>query len=164
MTTPHKALLQQALTKLESAQSCHPNAVQTLIEEAIAALTAAIDAPEPYDQQALELCEVCGWKAIVPSEPCLMCERNAKMLAPEPEPVATVDSIMANGRPFISRLPGARLEKGQMLYTHPAPRQPLSDTEVISLAYDCNAMPESCTDKSLIAFAHAIEGKLGVKP
>jgi len=33
-----------------------------------------------YDQQALELCEVCGWKAIIPGEPCLVCERNARML------------------------------------------------------------------------------------
>lgn len=34
--------------------------------------------PEPYDQQELLLCEVCGWKAIFPGEPCLMCERNEK--------------------------------------------------------------------------------------
>ncbi len=36
-----------------------------------------------YDQQALELCETCGWKAIIPGEPCLVCERNARMLKPE---------------------------------------------------------------------------------
>ena len=34
---------------------------------------------------------------------------------------------------------------------------PLSDARIISLAYDCNAMPESCTDESLKLFAHAIK-------
>ena len=31
---------------------------------------------QPYDQQALEPCEACGWKAIIPGERCLVCERN----------------------------------------------------------------------------------------
>ena len=35
--------------------------------------------------------------------------------------------------------------------------EPLSDARIISLAYDCNAMPEFCTDESLKLFAHAIE-------
>lgn len=29
-----------------------------------------------YDQQALELCEVCGWKTLIPGEGCLNCERK----------------------------------------------------------------------------------------
>jgi hypothetical protein len=41
--------------------------------------------PEPYDQTALELCEVCGWKTLIPTEGCLNCERQPKA---EPEPVA----------------------------------------------------------------------------
>lgn len=41
-----------------------------------------VAAPAPYDQQALELCEVCGWKAVIPGEPCLVCERNEKVAAP----------------------------------------------------------------------------------
>lgn len=92
MTTPHKALLQQAMKMaLDALQSCtYDEDGYCLIpdnEDAITALRAALDAPEPYDQQALEPCPVCGWKAIVPGEPCLMCERNAKMLVPEPEPL-----------------------------------------------------------------------------
>jgi hypothetical protein len=31
---------------------------------------------ESYDQQALELCGVCGWKAVIPGEPCLNCGRG----------------------------------------------------------------------------------------
>ena len=34
---------------------------------------------------------------------------------------------------------------------------PLSDARIISLAYDCNAMPEFCTDESLKLFARAVE-------
>jgi len=44
------------------------------------------------------------------------------------EPVARVESIMANGRPFISRLPGARLNEGDALYLHPP--QPQATTSM----------------------------------
>jgi hypothetical protein len=33
-------------------------------------------APAAYDQTALELCNECGWKALIPGECCLSCERN----------------------------------------------------------------------------------------
>ena len=36
---------------------------------------------QPYDQQAMELCEACGWKAIIPGEQCLVCERNDALAA-----------------------------------------------------------------------------------
>ena len=56
------------------------------------------DLPEPYDQQALELCPVCDWKAIVPGEPRLMCERNAKMLVPKPEPTSDANEYEREAR------------------------------------------------------------------
>jgi hypothetical protein len=34
------------------------------------------DEQEPYDQTSLELCDKCGWKAIIPDEGCLVCARN----------------------------------------------------------------------------------------
>ena len=40
----------------------------------------------PYDQTALELCEVCGWKTLIPDDGCLNCERAQ----PAQEPVALV--------------------------------------------------------------------------
>ncbi len=33
----------------------------------------------------------------------------------------------------------------------------MTEEEIISLAYDCNCMPEACTDKSLFAFAQSVE-------
>lgn len=101
-----KKLLQQALDALETGLDCTRDKAENIhesykgyyperhaqadkdvayIEATIEALRAAIDRPEPYDQQALEPCGVCGWKTIIPGEPCLMCERNAKMLQPESE-------------------------------------------------------------------------------
>jgi len=41
-------------------------------------------AQEPYDQTALELCNVCGWKTLIPDDGCLNCEREQ----PAQEPVA----------------------------------------------------------------------------
>ena len=37
----------------------------------------------PYDQQAMELCPECGWKAIMPGEPCFVCnmENDAQQVA-----------------------------------------------------------------------------------
>ena len=37
---------------------------------------AAIAAQAPHDQTALELCELCGWKAVIPGECCLNCEHE----------------------------------------------------------------------------------------
>lgn len=41
-------------------------------------------AQEPYDQTALELCNVCGWKTLIPDDCCLNCERAQ----PAQEPVS----------------------------------------------------------------------------
>ena len=38
---------------------------------------------EPYDQTALELCEVCGWKTLIPDDGCLNCERKEKPIQQE---------------------------------------------------------------------------------
>jgi hypothetical protein len=45
---------------------------------------AAQPVQEPYDQTALELCNVCGWKTLIPDDGCLNCERAQ----PAQEPVA----------------------------------------------------------------------------
>ena len=42
---------------------------------------------EPYDQTALELCNVCGWKTLIPDDGCLNCERAQ----PAQEPVGTLN-------------------------------------------------------------------------
>ena len=54
------------------------------------------------------------------------------------EPVARVESIMANGRPFISRLPGARLNEGDSLYLHPP--QPQATTPVSTCGLDTDTL------------------------
>jgi hypothetical protein len=39
------------------------------------ALIQAQPVQEPYDQTALELCNVCGWKTLIPDDGCLNCKR-----------------------------------------------------------------------------------------
>jgi hypothetical protein len=90
-------VMKQALDALELALSNHgvmllsdppqdawkTRKVESKSQEAITALRAAI---EQYDQTSLELCEECGWKAVIPGDGCLVCARqNAK-------PVAYADS------------------------------------------------------------------------
>jgi hypothetical protein len=70
---------------------------------------------EPYDQTALELCNVCGWKTLIPNECCLNCERAQ----PAQEPVARVTG-MSFGRFIVEPLnPAMVLPIGMALYSSP---------------------------------------------
>jgi hypothetical protein len=70
----HREVMQQALEALILAQM---RGMHSYAKE-IADLRDALEEPEPYDQTALELCEVCGWKTLIPTEGCLNCERQPK--------------------------------------------------------------------------------------
>lgn len=39
-----------------------------------------------------------------------------------------------------------------------------TDAEIVSLAYDCSALPETITDATLLVFAHAVLAKWGAQP
>ena len=39
-----------------------------------------------------------------------------------------------------------------------------TDAGILSLAYDCSALPETCTDATLLVFAHAVLAKWGARP
>jgi hypothetical protein len=52
---------------------------------------------EQYDQTALELCEECGWKAILPGDGCLVCARQ------KAKPVAWMYDFMADNRDEVIR-------------------------------------------------------------
>jgi hypothetical protein len=45
---------------------------------------------ESYDQTALELCEECGWKAVIPGDGCLVCARQ------KAKPVAYMYDFMSD--------------------------------------------------------------------
>ena len=52
---------------------------------------------EQYDQTALELCEECGWKAIIPGDGCLVCARQ------KAKPVAWMYDFLADDRDEVIR-------------------------------------------------------------
>lgn len=52
---------------------------------------------EPYDQTSLELCEECGWKAIIPGDGCLVCARQ------KAKPVAWMYDFLADNRDEVIR-------------------------------------------------------------
>jgi hypothetical protein len=125
-----KELLQEALDALETnrpSRSQHISDRAYLMagtdrDAALHKLRAAIAAPEPYDQTALELCEACGWKTLVPGDGCLNCTRAMDVI--DREPLA----IQAD----------------------------LTDADMVSIAYDCNALPEVITDETLLTFGRAL--------
>ena len=93
------------------------------------ALGAACGDVQPYEQQAMGLCHVCGWKGVIdyPDGPvCVACEHD-KTLSPQPtaqaalagmEPVATVTCEGVMGVSFTSSSTyGCDLAVGTKLYT-----------------------------------------------
>ena len=59
-----------------SLQAGYPDSVPLYLHPAPPA--EAQQVATPYDQQALELCDKCGWKAIMPGEPCFVCNMKTE--------------------------------------------------------------------------------------
>lgn len=132
--------------------------------DAAAVLRAAI---EHYDQTSLELCEKCGWKAIIPSEGCLVCARQ------KPKPVAWMFDFLADDRDEIIRdwttqeYAEIEREKGfnvRPLYPGPRPWVGLTEEETQTL-YDRYAVYQEygAEDSGWFDFARAIEAWLREK-
>ncbi len=82
---------------------------------------------EHYDQTALELCEECGWKALIPGDGCLVCARQ------KAQPAAWVypefwDHLKQVNCGTAYRLPGDGM---QPLYTVPTAPKPLRWVDTI---------------------------------
>jgi hypothetical protein len=104
-------------------------------EKVIDGLHAVLDlaAPSTYDQQAMDLCNVCGWKGIFPGEDCLVC----KMAAPstrhmEEQPDGTLIEVQPQAAPSTS-LPFAPWSKeAEMMEAWAAPSaSPLMNSEIL---------------------------------
>jgi hypothetical protein len=95
---------------------------------------------EHYDQTALELCEVCGWKTLIPDDGCLNCERAQ----PAQEPVAWMVYTQDGQSVYVTDNP-TDIQKGQRalpLYTTPPQREWVGLTEE-----DFSAINQSCLTK-----------------
>jgi hypothetical protein len=60
-------------------------------------LISRIAAIEQYDQTSLELCNECGWRALIPGEGCLICARQ------KAQPVAWMYDFLADNRDEVIR-------------------------------------------------------------
>lgn len=109
---------------------------------------------EPYDQTALELCEVCGWKTLIPDDGCLNCARTGK-------PVAFwrhSSSVDKGWHEFGAKKTS---DKDIPLYTAP----PQRDWQGLTVEEIEEAGKESTKSNLLLpySFARAIEAKLKEK-
>ena len=166
MTTLREAA-QQALEALESAE-VDPHSSDA-VYKAITALRAALAEPEPYDQTALELCEVCGWRTLIPGDCCLNCERKhplgqastdvpvtvyvVKKVEPVQEPVA-----YSVGR-TLHWHEGKGVNDAQLYLAAPPQRKPLTEEEI----HDCfqQRNKDKATERRLIT--RAVETAHGIK-
>jgi len=80
----NKELLRDSIAVMETGWARSPQDMSASDREVVTRIQAAIDAPDPFDQQALELCTACGWKALIPGDCCLNCMRPN----PYQEPIA----------------------------------------------------------------------------
>ena len=82
---------------------------------------------EPYDQTALELCNECGWKAIIPGDGCLVCARQKA----KPVWIPRTNLEHAQREPSMCRVePTKRLPDFVPLYAAPRQWVGLTDEEV----------------------------------
>lgn len=140
-----------------------------------AALHQAFEQPkeEPYDQTALELCEVCGWKTLIPGDCCLNCERTADQPKPEPvqEPVAWTwdtknqrDGFLDAHFQFSKPESHSLIMNLRPLYTEPPQRKPLTYDKIDAVA---EKMPGGIDGFmkgwGWRQFARAIEAAHGIK-
>lgn len=98
MTTPALRQAAQAVVDLIADLGASP-----LDWPEYSALEAALAAPEPYDQQAMELCGACGWKAVMPGEPCFICNMQTKAQQ-EAAPVSAGDTYLTPAGDAIAAL------------------------------------------------------------
>ena len=74
----------------------------------------ALAQPEPYDQTALELCNVCGWKTLIPDDACLNCERA------QPEQEALYGMNQDDWKDVVAAIAKVRDGRGIYLACRPA--------------------------------------------
>lgn len=102
---------------------------------------------EPYDQTALELCNVCGWKTLIPDDCCLNCERAQ----PEPDVDYWIREATAARQ--------AEMALRRELEAQPVQRQPLTEMDITAIAYSCR---NNDAIHYVIAIARAVEAAHGI--
>jgi hypothetical protein len=112
---------------------------------------------EQYDQTALELCEECGWKAIIPGEGCLVCARQ------KAKPVAwrwkEVKGEFVGAWMLTVIEPPPYVTESMPLY--PGPHQWVGLTEIEICDIEVDELPSASCET--FSFARAIEEKLKEK-
>ena len=111
---------------------------------------------EPYDQTSLEMCEECGWKALIPGDGCLVCARQKAT----PVWIQRNHLESAQREPSMCRVePTKRLPDFVPLYTEPREWVGLTEIEICDIEADELTSASSET----FSFARAIEAKLKEK-
>jgi hypothetical protein len=114
-----------------------------------------------YDQQALELCNDCGWKAVIPDAGCLNCQREAALKPVEPYGCVTVvkrpgcaDQHWFYRHPELPYIDNA--DECHTVYAVPPPAQKtppwLSDEQISDIAIS--------TPPNVHAYGRAIEAEV----
>ena len=132
---PEREALKLALEALELHLTHHEHGC-VYLDPAITAIKAALAQPaqESYDQTALELCNVCGWKTLIPDDGCLNCERAQ----PTQEPVGEIRASSYGNYPVVAWVNGYVAKIGDKFYTTPPQREwvGLTDEEKADLVHE----------------------------
>ena len=136
-----------------------------LVNKAHRALHQALEQPKPYDQTALELCDVCGWKTLIPDDGCLNCGLGKVEQLPVAwinEGALKLDHIIKTPIQICRREPDEHYNVP--LYTAPPKRGWvwLTDEEVSQIENEYTAYRQ-IPEGSVREFARAIEKRLKEK-
>lgn len=162
---PMGMLGHRAIEAIDSAFNVLERDPGPLLEEAADMLEADAQRPEdPYDQQALELCETCGWKTLIPGDGCLNCLRAVTQ-----EPVAW--AVQACSRMWVGEFAehDAKAEAircGGTCYAYPIYREPqpikakLSDIELNVMWREARKYANPTIGDAHFRYGRAIEKKV----
>ena len=155
-----------------------------------AMLAAAPQPPYGYDQQALDLCQTCGWKTLIPGDCCLNCARQKPQAEQEPagdDRQLHIGACITEGRLYasvmrtdpngsvtviaMSNMDAASLANNdctaRMLPAQQPKREPLTDEQIIDIADDYKTQwvhgGQTYDQFDSMAFARAIEAAHNIK-
>ena len=115
------------------------------------------------EQTSLELCEVCGWKTLIPGDCCLNCERKHPLGQASTDVPLTVYSVK-KAEPVQEPVAWSHINGTSDTKWHPPQRKPMNEFDALRLVTETVGLLKSAGPvEGLIGIIRAVEAAHGIK-
>jgi len=115
------------------------------------------------EQTSLELCEVCGWKTLIPGDCCLNCERKHPLGQASTDVPLTVYSVK-KAEPVQEPVAWSHINGTSDTKWHPPQRKPMNEFDALRLVTETVGLLKSAGPvEGLIGIIRAVERAHGIK-